>query len=173
MNVILNVFQRKVRTEAQSTTGKEDDPQSGYTLETPSTSHDSLSTPRDIQRTHTIQRLASSSSDEETDELGRQCAQLSKRPQHTHELFDFQISLEIIDLPNQIPPVHNSIVQNLGDDDDKEDTVEWNEDEELEQTDEDQDVKITWNENIIQVMWSLWAECHSIDLKNKYSNYKH
>ncbi|KAF4108752.1 hypothetical protein G5714_009825 [Onychostoma macrolepis] len=60
-------------------------------------------------------------------------------------------SYEFIDLTNQIPPLHNSIVQNLGDDD-KEDTVEWNEGEELEQTDEDQEVKITWNlnENIIQ-----------------------
>lgn len=132
----------------------EDVPQSGFTLETPSISHDSLSPPRDIQRTHTIQRLASSSSDEEIDELGRQCAQLQKSPQHSHELFDFQRSYELIDLTNQIPPVHNSIVQNLGDDDDdddKEDTVEWNEGEELEQTDEDQEVKITWNENIIQV----------------------
>ncbi len=67
----------------------------------------------------------------------------------------FQRSYELIDLTNQIPTLHNSIVHNLGDDfDDKEDTVEWNEGEELEQTDEDQEVKITWNlnENIIQVM---------------------
>lgn len=149
MNVILNVFQRQVITEAQSIRGMEDVPQSGFTLETPSTSHDFLSPPRDIQRTQTIQRLTSSSSDEETDELWRQSAQ------HSHELLDFQRSYEFIDLTNQIPPLHNSIVQNLGDDvDDKEDTVEWNEGEELEQTDEDQEVKITWNlnENIIQVM---------------------
>lgn len=155
MNVIMNVFQRQVSTEAQSTRGMEDVPQSGLTLETPSTSHESLSPPRDIQRTHTIQRLANSSSDKETDELWRQSAQLSKSPQLSHELIDFQRSYEFVDLTNQIPPLHNSIVQNLGDDDDdKEDTVEWNEGEELEQTDEDQEVKITWNpnENIMQVM---------------------
>ncbi|KAF4118755.1 hypothetical protein G5714_000806 [Onychostoma macrolepis] len=83
-------------------------------------------------------------------------------------------SYEFIYLTNQIPPLHNSIVQNLGDDDDddKEDTVEWNEGEELEQTDEDQEVKITWNlnENIIQNSESNEAENEVPSPPSSYSN---
>lgn len=75
-----------------------------------------------------------------------------KSPQHSHELCDIQRGYEFIDLTNQIPPLHNNIFETLGDDD-KEDTVEWNEGDELGQTDEDQAIVMTWNlnENIILV----------------------
>ena len=55
-------------------------------------------------------------------------------------------------MTDQIPPQHNNIFETLGDDD-KEDTVEWNEGDELGQTDEDQAIVMTWNlnENIILV----------------------
>ncbi|XDV31019.1 hypothetical protein PO909_033796, partial [Leuciscus waleckii] len=139
-------------TKRKRTTGMEDDPQSGLTLETMevethSTSHSFLSSPNVTKRTCTVQRLTSTSSDEETDELWNQSVPELKSPQHSH---DIQRGCEFVDLTDQIPPQHNNIFETLGDDD-KEDTVEWNEGDELGQTDKDQAIVMTWNlnENII------------------------
>lgn len=133
----MDVFQKKVRTRAQITRGIEDVTQTDLTS---------------TQRTHTIQRLASSSSDEETNESLNQSMQQPKSPQPSHELCDIPRGYEFNDLTNQIPPQHD-LVETL-EYDDKEDTVEWNEGDELGQTDEDQAVVITWNlnEDVILVM---------------------
>ncbi|XDV46574.1 hypothetical protein PO909_014449 [Leuciscus waleckii] len=119
----------------------EDVPQSGLTLETmgvetPSTSHSFLSSPNVTKRTCTVQRLTSTSSDKETDELWNQSVPEPKSPQHSH---DIQRGCEFVDLTDHLPPQHNNISETLGDDD-KEDTVEWNEGDELGQTDEDENI---------------------------------
>lgn len=78
--------------------------------------------------------------------MWNQSVQQPNSPQHSHELCDIQRGYEFIDLTNQIPTHHNNIFETHGDDD----TVEWNEDDELGQTDEDQTTVITLN----LVMWS-------------------
>ncbi|KAK7157160.1 hypothetical protein R3I93_008589 [Phoxinus phoxinus] len=127
----------------------EDVPQSGLTFETKRHQH-FTQLPFITKRTRTVQRLTSTSSDKETDELGNQSVLQPKSPQYSHELCDIQRGYEFIDLTNRIPPLHNNIFETLVDDD-KEDTVEWNEGDELGQTDEDQASVQTWNlnENII------------------------
>lgn len=148
----MHALQRQESIRTQGTRGMEGVPQSGLTfentgIETPSTSHSSLSSPKNTKRARRVQRLSSTSSDDEENcELWNQSVQQPNSPQHSHELCDIQRGYEFIDLTNQIPTHHNNIFETHGDDD----TVEWNEDDELGQTDEDQTTVITLN----LVMWS-------------------
>ncbi|KAA0714789.1 hypothetical protein E1301_Tti006371 [Triplophysa tibetana] len=133
--------EKKLR--AQITRGIED------VAQTDLTSTKVSSRQKETQRTHTVQRFASSSSDDETIESLNQSTLQPKSPQPLHELCDIPRGYEFIDLTNQIPPTRD-LVETL-EYDDKEDTIEWNEGDELGQTDEDQAVVIPWNlnENVI------------------------
>lgn len=102
----------------------------------------------------------------------------TKSPQSLHELCDTPRGYEFIDLTNQIPPPRD-LVETL-EYDDKEDTIEWNEGDELGQTDEDHAVVIPWNlnENVILVMWSFltdqmsWYRCEAVNGNYKIINNK-
>lgn len=146
------VSQRRVTTETQRPGELEDVAQSGFTADAPSTSYCFHSLLNDIKKAHVVQRVASSSSDEETGKLFNYSLQQSKSPQDLHEHCDFQRDCELIDLTNQIPPLQNNRVESLGFD--MEETVEWREGDELVNRIEDEEIVVTWDlsEEIIEVM---------------------
>ncbi|XP_073798489.1 uncharacterized protein [Danio rerio] len=141
---------RRVTTETQRPGELEDVAQSGFTADAPSTSYCFHSLLNDIKKAHVVQRVASSSSDEETGKLFNYSLQQSKSPQDLHEHCDFQRDCELIDLTNQIPPLQNNRVESLGFD--MEETVEWREGDELGNRIEDEEIVVTWDlrEEIIE-----------------------